>query len=285
MSAAATLAVEPLRLAPWRNIFSVDLEDWHHIRCVDDTRYLLDALAAANVHATFFVLGKVAEREPGLMREIAAAGHEIATHGWSHTPLTNLTPDTLRAELQRACALLTSLCGRRPRGFRAPCFSIMEETLWALDVLLEEGFLYDSSIFPFAGRRYGLPSFPRAPVRVQRPAGVLIEAPLSTVHALGRNWPVSGGGYFRLMPAWLIRRAVRAVNREDVPFIAYCHPYEFSPRWLGHSARHSPFSWLGSRLDELKTNLFRPSMRRKLTALLREGTFTSFAEVLLHGHA
>jgi len=282
MSTAPDVVVEPLRLDTWRNVFSVDLEDWHHLNCVDDTRYLLEALAAANVHATFFVLGKVAEREPALIHDIAAAGHEVATHGWSHTSLTLLTPDALRIELRRVCALLQSLCGCRPIGFRAPCFSILEETLWALDVLIDEGFVYDSSIFPFAGRRYGLPSFPRTLVRVLRPAGSLIEAPLSTVHAFGRNWPVSGGGYFRLMPYRLIRRAIRAVNRENTPFIAYCHPYEFGAHTLFHSARHSPFSWLGSRLDELKTNLFRPSMRRKLAALLHEGNFSSFAEVIPH---
>jgi polysaccharide deacetylase family protein (PEP-CTERM system associated) len=285
MSTAPDVLTEPLRLATLRNVFSVDLEDWHHLNCVDDTRYLLDALATAGVHATFFVLGKVAEREPALIRDIAAAGHEVATHGWSHTSLMLLTPDALRIELRRACALLQSLCGRRPFGFRAPCFSIVQETLWALDVLIDEGFVYDSSIFPFAGRRYGLPSFPRTLVRVRRSAGSLIEAPLSTVHACGRNWPVSGGGYFRLMPWRVIRRAIRTVNREHTPFVVYCHPYEFGPRILFHSARHTPFSWLGSRLDELKTNLFRPSMRRKFAALLHEGDFSSFAEVLPHEHA
>jgi len=273
---------EPLAPRPRGNILSIDLEDWYHVSSVDHTRYLLETLSAAGVTATFFVLGTVAEREQALIRDVAAAGHEVASHGWSHEPLTRLTPAALQQELERSCSLLQMLAGARPLGFRAPCFSVGASTLWVFDALIAAGFRYDSSVFPFRGRRYGMPTFPRGPVRVRRAGGSILEVPLSTLRIGGRNWPVSGGGYFRLLPYRLIRRAMRAINAEQLPFVTYCHPYEFGRGLLMHTRRQPSFTWLGARLDELTTNLFRSTMRRKLAHLLRDGAFSSFAQAFQH---
>ncbi len=272
--------VTPLRLAHCINVLSVDVEHWYHMSCADSTRYLLDIFSEHAVRATFFILGKVAEQQADLVREIHARGHEIASHGWSHTPLPRLTPAQFRTEVIRSTQLLNAITDQPVIGFRAPVFSILRDTYWALDILAECGVRYDSSIFPIGGARYGIPDFPRAPVRYTRNGLSLVEVPLSTVRWCGLNWPVSGGGYFRLLPGRLIAALVQRINREGVPFVTYCHPYEFDQRALLHLLPFTPFSWWGARRDELKTNMFRHSMRGKLARLLRASRFTSFRELL-----
>src|SRR5262249_33972890 len=147
------------------------------------------------VRGTFFVLGSVAERHPELVRAIAAAGHEVGTHGWSHQLVYKLTREQFRDEIRRSIALLRELTGRTPIGPRAPFFSITRDSLWAFDVLREEGLRYDSSVYPVVNYRYGIPDAPRWPHRTHPD---LVEFPLSTLRWLGRNVPIAGGAYFRI---------------------------------------------------------------------------------------
>ncbi|MCX7846811.1 MAG: polysaccharide deacetylase family protein [bacterium] len=272
--------VRPLALRRTVNVLSVDVEHWYHRSCVPGTQYLLDVCDAYGVKATFFVLGKVAMEYGALVREMSARGHEVASHGWSHTPVSVLSPTQFRDEVVRTRDLLASLTGQPILGFRAPVFSISRETWWALDVLAECGMRYDSSVFPIRGLRYGIPDFPRKPVRYVGNGHSLIEIPLSTLRCAGINIPVSGGGYFRLLPGIAIRWIVGWVNREGLPFVTYCHPYEFERQMLLHLLPFTPFSWWGARRDEVKTNILRQTMRGKIARLLASFPFTTFKELL-----
>ena len=221
-------------------IISVDVEDWPQSswdrdlpitqRAADNTRRLLDLLDEAGIRTTMFVLGKLAERFPGLVREIDAEGHEVASHGHGHVEIFRQTPEQFAGDLRRSKDLLEQTIGKRVRGFRAPDFSIVRDSLWALDVLAELGFEYDSSIFPVKRPRYGIPDWPLAPTRVLLPSGRdILEFPIASYRLWGRNWPVGGGGYHRLLPGaagrWLAGRVMRTR-----PFVFYCHPYEFDAR-------------------------------------------------------
>ncbi len=189
---------------------------------------LLDLLEARGVRATFFCLGWVAKRYPALIKEIAARGHELASHGWSHVPIFRLSPEEFRKEVRDSKALLEDLAGRRIEGFRASTYSITPKTLWALPVLAEEGYRYDSSIFPIRHDLYGFPRAPRFPFLLKDLA--LKEFPISTVKLGPLNVPVAGGGYFRLFPYPVTRRLLRLFNRkEKKPFVFYVHPWEFDP--------------------------------------------------------
>lgn len=277
---AAPGDLDPLALPRGTNILSIDLETWHGTSCVEETLSLLDLIRERGATATFFVLGSVARREPGLVRRIAAEGHEVGSHGWDHDPVYEKSAAKFRDDMTRSFETLSELVGRPIAGYRAPHFSITPDTYWALDALADIGFKYDSSIFPIAGPRYGIPDFPRCPVRVTRDHRSIVEVPLSTVRTLGTNLPVAGGGYFRLLPYPLIERSVRTVNAHGLPFVAYCHPYEF---------RRDPLVWPAGPggLDKaraaalgVKFNLFRQTMRGKLSRLLDAFRFTSIAEAL-----
>ncbi|HEU5321301.1 MAG TPA: XrtA system polysaccharide deacetylase [Methylomirabilota bacterium] len=230
------------------NIMTIDVEDYYQVsafesvvRFEDWARYesrverntgrLLALLAAAGVRATFFVLGWVAERHPQLVRDIQAAGHEVASHGYRHRLVYGMTRDEFREDTARAKAILEDAAGAAVVGYRAASYSIVRESLWALDVLGELGFQYDSSIFPVHHDRYGIPGHARFPHRIQGPAGAgLWELPLSTVR-LGRlNLPIAGGGYLRLLPYAVVRWGIRRINeREGQPAIVYVHPWEIDP--------------------------------------------------------
>ena len=204
-------------------------EDWDSLpsRVEGNTRRMLEILDGGGVCATFFVLGWVAERWPQLVRDIAAGGHEVACHGYAHRLAYRLGPDAFRNDVGRARRILEDCLGTPVRGFRAASYSIIRDTLWALDALIEEGFQYDSSIFPIRHDLYGIPSFSRFPVRLRCRAGEILEVPPSTVHLFGRNWPVAGGGYFRLFPYSLTRWSIRRINRRDGrPAMVYVHPWE-----------------------------------------------------------
>jgi len=191
---------------------------------------VLDLFDRAGVRGTFFVLGWWAERLAGLVKRIAGAGHEIASHGYAHRMITEQSPEEFRADVRRAKALLEDLVGQAVAGYRAPTFSITERTLWAVDILAEEGYGYDSSIFPIRHDRYGIPSAPRhIHLRHGRNGATLVEFPPTTLRMLGCNLPVAGGGYLRLLPARLVHRALRAVNRRGWPAIVYFHPWELDP--------------------------------------------------------
>jgi polysaccharide deacetylase family protein (PEP-CTERM system associated) len=227
------------------NGLSVDVEDYFQVsafervvdrsawdgfdrRVVTNTERLLSIFSSAGVQATFFVLGWIAEREPGLMRRIAAQGHEIACHGYWHRLVYDQTPKEFREDVRRAKAILEGIVGRPVLGYRAPSFSITGASLWALEVLAEEGFAYDASIFPIRHDRYGIPGATRHPHRVDGHA--LLEIPASTVRIAGVNLPVAGGGYFRLLPYWWTRWGVRHVNEvEGKAVVFYMHPWEVDP--------------------------------------------------------
>jgi polysaccharide deacetylase family protein (PEP-CTERM system associated) len=227
------------------NALTIDVEDYFQVhafetvidrstwdqyptRVVANTQRILRLLTEFEVQATFFVLGWVAERHPELVREIAAAGHEIATHGYAHELIYRQTPEEFASDLRQSLAAIERACpGVRVEGYRAPSFSITKQSLWALDVLRDHRIVYDSSIFPLAAHdRYGISSASRF---ANKTAGGLWEFPVSTVRLGNQNWPVAGGGYFRLFPLWLTRRAVQHLNGEGHPAVVYLHPWEFDP--------------------------------------------------------
>jgi len=198
---------------------------------VGNTHKLLSIFEKFGVHGTFFVLGWVAERHPQLVRDIAASGHEIACHGFSHRLVYEQSESEFREETLRAKRLLEDIAGTEVLGYRAASYSIVRESLWALDVLVELGFTYDSSIFPVHHDRYGIPDAAPAPHRLSTPRGAcIVEWPLATANILGYRLPVSGGGYFRLLPYWLSRWGLASINRgKGGPFIFYLHPWEIDP--------------------------------------------------------
>jgi polysaccharide deacetylase family protein (PEP-CTERM system associated) len=206
-------------------------EQWEHAdsRVDFSTGRVLDLFAERGVKATFFVLGWIAERHPALVRRIVADGHELASHGYDHTRLHQFTAEQFRADVVRTKGILEDLGGVQVRGYRAPSYSINGRNLWALDVLLETGHVYSSSIYPIRHDLYGMPEAPRFPFRFH-PDGIL-EIPVTTVSLAGRNFPCGGGGYFRLLPYGLFRWALRRVNDADRrPGLFYFHPWEVDPR-------------------------------------------------------
>lgn len=229
------------------NAFTIDVEDYFHVAALSsvisreswpshesrverNTGRLLDLLAQKRVQGTFFVLGWVAERSPALIKRIAAAGHEIACHGFSHELIYRQTPAVFREETLRAKAFLEDLIGEPVLGYRAASFSITRESLWALDILLDAGFQYDSSIFPIHHDRYGIPGASPEPGEVLAPSGrALVEFPMCAAKFFGVQVPVSGGGYFRILPYWLTRAGLRQINARGRPFTFYLHPWEVDP--------------------------------------------------------
>lgn len=223
------------------NALTIDLEDWYQglqipmdswspyeDRVVRATEKLLGVLAEADTKATFFTLGAVAERHPELVRRVAAAGHEIATHGYSHSLVYELEPRQFRDELRRSVQSLEDLSGQPVLGHRAPFFSITRRSLWALEILAEEGIRYDTSIFPVRNWRYGIEDAPRWPYK-PLDGQQLIEFPMSTLRIRSRNVPMTGGAYFRIYPYGLSRRLLRAASRHGRPAVFYLHPWELDP--------------------------------------------------------
>jgi polysaccharide deacetylase family protein (PEP-CTERM system associated) len=226
---------------------SVDVEDYFHVsvfdglvpraswpsmesRVVANTRKLLGIFAEFGIRSTFFVLGWVAERHPELVAEIARAGHEIASHGYAHRLIYDQTPRQFREDVRRAKLVLEDAGGRLVAGYRAPSYSITPKSLWALDVLMEEGYTYDSSVFPIHHDRYGIPLSAREPYVIERQAGSLMEVPAATLRWFGMNLPVSGGGYFRILPYAWTRWSIDRVSRsEHRPVVFYLHPWEIDP--------------------------------------------------------
>ncbi len=217
--------------APVVNLMSIDVEDYFHVsvfdgivprsqwdrmesRVVQNTTRLLDLFDEFDVRSTFFVLGWVGDRHPDLVKTIARRGHEIASHGYAHRLIYDQTPAAFREDIRRAKRLLEDACGRRVVGYRAPSYSITPKSLWALDALLEEGYEYDSSIFPIRHDRYGIPVSARGAV----PASIdewarLVEVPGSTTQVGPLNLPVAGGGYFRILPYWWTKWGISRVNQ------------------------------------------------------------------------
>lgn len=206
----------------------VQRAEWHRYptRVEPAVRRLLDLLAQSETRGTFFVLGWLAAGRPELVRRIADAGHEIASHGWDHRRVTEQTPDEFRRSVRYTKGLLEDLTGQPVLGFRAPSFSIVPGREWALDVLIEAGYQYDSSLFPVLRPGYGYPRGGRDPHWVQRHGGCIAEIPPTTLRRLGVNLPAAGGAYFRLLPYHLTRAAFRECQRRRVPGTFYIHPWE-----------------------------------------------------------
>jgi polysaccharide deacetylase family protein (PEP-CTERM system associated) len=207
---------------------AVPRERWNTLpsRVEPSMRLLADMLAKHETKATLFILGWVAERRPDLVKELAAAGHEIASHGWDHRRVTTQTPEEFRASVRRTKALLEDQTGRAVYGFRAPSYSIVPGREWALDILLEEGYRYDSSLFPIRRRGYGFPGGQRDPHWLKRPAGLLGEVPPATLRWGRATLPAGGGAYFRLLPYSLVKAAFAQAEQRQVPATFYTHPWE-----------------------------------------------------------
>lgn len=218
----------------------IKFEDWSKFesRVEANTEKLLSILSEFDVKATFFVLGWIAEKYPKLVRQIQVEGHEIASHSYAHRLIYRQTEKEFREDLRRSKGLLEEITGERVIGYRAPSYSIVKDSLWALDILMEEGFLYDSSIFPIRRDRYGIPDGNRFSYMIHgKNGGSILEIPLSTVVILNSNIPVAGGGYMRLFPYRFVRWGLKRINeKEKEPAVIYFHPWEIDadqPRLQG----------------------------------------------------
>jgi len=271
------------------NALTIDVEEYFHPTevqrftgidqwsllpsCVErETNEVLEILAKHSVRATCFILGWVAERFPALVRRIAAAGHEIACHSYAHQLVYDLTPEEFKADTQRALAVIADATGEVPKAYRAPSYSITERSMWALEILIECGVQCDSSIYPIAHDRYGIPGFQRRAHTLQTPSGPILEVPIATTE-LSQNWlaPVGGGAYLRLLPYRYTAAGIRRINaREEQPACIYFHPWEIDPDHprlaQGLAARVRTYTGLRG-------------MRRKLERLLTDFRFSTLASV------
>lgn len=230
-------------------------------RLDQSTRWLLDELAAAGACATFFIVGQIAEHNPDLIRDIARAGHEVASHGWDHRSVLRQTPESFRIDVRRSVDALEQITGTPVRGYRAPTFSVVERTGWALDVLAEAGLRYDSSIYPVHHDRYGVPTAPRTPFRARGNRHDLVELPPATLRLFGVNVPMGGGGHFRLWPLRFTEWAIRQSWCLCEPAVAmlYFHPWEFDPDQqqltLGRVSRFRTYLGIGRTRARLRAIL------------------------------
>jgi polysaccharide deacetylase family protein (PEP-CTERM system associated) len=260
IEAAAGVTVDPTLKAHYRE------------RLESSTRWLLDLLERFGIQATFFVVGEVTRHNPALVRAIARAGHEVASHGWDHRRVHQLTPESFRADVRQSVDALEQVTGEPVLGYRAPTFSIVRETAWALDVLAELGLAYDSSIYPVHHDRYGVSRAPRSPFLARGHRHTILELPPATLRLLGLNAPMGGGGYFRLFPLALTEWAVRQMARDTSPAVAtlYFHPWEFDP-----GQARLPLG----RLGRFRTYVGINRSRGRLAALMGRHRFARAADV------
>lgn len=256
-------------------VCTVDVEDWAQStldtempisdRAGPNMEHVLDVLAAEDAKATCFILGKFAEKFPACVKRIAAEGHEVASHGYGHVDVFQLSPAEFREDIRRSKGQLEALTGVAVKGYRAPDFSIVKESLWALDLLAEEGFAYDASINPAVLARFGVRDFPAQPVNLRlRDGRSLVELPVATLKLFGRRLPVAGGGYHRLLPFPLIRWVIEKTVLAGEAFVAYCHPYEFDPDEFTHLGYALPWK------TRLHQGLGRRGFEGKFRQMLRE---------------
>jgi len=273
------------------NIISIDVEDWYHSSLdlfkdtdvkhgtkpepsvVDNTLKTLDLLSKTGNKATFFVLATVAEHYPDIVKEILNRGHEVATHGYSHKLVYNMSQEEFEDDLKIALEHLHRADCEQILGYRAPYWSITKRSLWALEVLSKFGFKYDSSIFPIKRGLYGIPDARRYPHKLSEG---LWEFPPATVRVLGMNLPIAGGGYLRIMPYWIIASAIRKSSSRQLR-VFYFHPYELDPTDI--QMKHKVKS-IGSAAYRLQQIIGRGSNPDKLKRLLSEFKFTSIKEAL-----
>lgn len=234
------------RVQPLRHVLSFDVEEHFQVaafwsaarrqqwdglesRVERNTRRIADLLAEHSTHATFFILGWVAERHPDLVKDLARQGHEIASHGYGHELISMQTPTQFRSDVRRAKQILEDLVGTAVLGYRAPSFSIHAQTVWALPILVEEGYRYDSSIYHKFKSRYDGPASSSSCYVIETTAGSLLEVPPSTLKKGFAHLPVAGGGYFRLFPYRTSRMFLHAIEQQGVQLVMYLHPWELDP--------------------------------------------------------
>jgi polysaccharide deacetylase family protein (PEP-CTERM system associated) len=276
---AAAGADGDLRGGEAQVILSFDVEEHHRIeaaagldvapalkahygrRVASATRWLLDELARHDIRATFFVVGQVARRDPALVRAIHRAGHEVASHGWDHRRIHALSPAAFGEDVRRSRDVLEQATGAAVVGYRAPTFSIVRQTAWALDVLAELGLRYDSSIYPVHHDRYGVSGAPRVPFLARGMRHTILELPPATLRVAGVNVPTGGGGYFRLLPLRVLEWTIDQVQRTCRPAVVmlYFHPWEFDPQQPRLPLRG---------LDRFRTYVGSGRTRGRLAALL-----------------
>ena len=269
------------------NIFTVDVEDYfhptevaaevkswstHQSRIEVGVNILLDLLAERNQHGTFFVLGWVADYHAPLVRQIVRAGHEIGCHSYHHRLVYELTPEEFRKDTRRAVAAIENACGVTPKLYRAPSYSIVDKSFWALEILAELGFTHDSSIYPIKHDRYGMPGFARHAHTIATASGPIIEVPIASVRlSFNRVTPVGGGAYLRLFPYRYTAAGIRVMNeRESQPACIYTHPWELDS--------HQPRNALGL-VSRLRTYTGLRTMEMKLRRLCREFRFSTMSAV------
>jgi polysaccharide deacetylase family protein (PEP-CTERM system associated) len=243
-----------------------------HKRVAPMTYWLLEQLNQHNLKATFFVVGQFARSEPALIRAIHGAGHEVASHGWDHRWLLSLEPEVFREDLRQSKDTLEQIIGEEVVGFRAPTFSVVRRTAWAIEVLAEMGFLYDSSIFPVHHDRYGVPQAPRCPFMAEGAERAIIEFPPATLRRFGTNLPAGGGGYFRLLPLAVMEHAISQIRRDFQPAVTmlYFHPWEFDPEQPRLPLR---------RLSRFRTYVGISRARGRLATLLRRHRFARAVDI------
>ena len=271
------------------NILTVDVEDWYmdtdistwelyEDRVVESTNKIIKLLNESNTKATFFILGYVAEHFPELVERIKDEDHEIATHGYSHTPITQQTPSEFEEDLLKSVGILEKITGDKVMGYRACQFTVMEETAWAIEVLKKNGLKYDSSVFPVKTHLYGVPDAPLFPYRIS-PADItkeadpeedFLEIPLSVyrIPIVHKNIPVAGGFYLRFFPYWFIKHAMKKINGKNQPVVFYIHPWELDPK----QPRIKELEWYHYHRLE--------STERKFRKILRDFKFMSIEEFM-----
>ena len=262
------------------NALAIYVEEWYHrndiqipsdikleSKVINDTNKILDILADNNVQATFFILGCVAQEHPELVKRIHRAGHEIASHGYEHNLVYEQTREEFRNDLIKSIQILEEITKEKIVGYSAPSWSIIEKSYWALDILREEGLVYDCSIFPIKTFLYGVANAPRFPYKIRK----ISEFPPSVIKFLGKNIPFSGGFFFRMMPYWLSRRFIKKINKMEKSVLVYLHSWELNPEQprlkLPFKKRIIPYA-----------NLVRTE--KKFCALLKDFRFTSLREAL-----
>jgi polysaccharide deacetylase family protein (PEP-CTERM system associated) len=278
------------------NALTIDVEDYFHVtaferhvhrdewdsyelRVAANISRILTILDEFHIRATFFILGWVAKRAPEMVRDIFRRGHEIACHGYGHELIYGIGPERFREDVRKSKALLEDICGEQVIGYRAPSYSITKKSLWALDILIEEGFSYDSSIFPVYHDTYGIPDADRFPHDIKRSSGAIREFPLTTlpVSVLGREYrlPIAGGGYLRLFPSSFLRKWIRRINTwEKKPAVLYFHPWEVDPDQprirAGFKSRFRHYLNLSSTEGKLR-RIFSDTKFSTMAAVLENG--------------